>query len=265
MLPVRGRETTSYLGPRRRCANKSGKQYTTATMGKCLLAGAGTNRRCSPGCSELLGSAGSPQINYPHLLHSEGMGGSLPESPSNLFLVFGEPALVPVTLRRQAGKSQQPQLAVWMLVGGELTAQESVLGTADMFKWRGRSQTKMLVSKAWKLYRVTPRCAPALLGSGDALHGDAGAARMVGSGGGRWEEERSFPTSQAGRCRVALPWMTARAPWHPYSSAGVWQAAAQARGNTGHPLRPGSSAPRVCSAAGLACFGRRGRAVPYLT
>lgn len=87
-------------------------------MEKCLLAGAGTNRRRSPGCSELLGSAGSPQINYPHLLCSEGMGGSLPESPSNLLLVLGELAPVPVTLRRQAGKSQQPQLAVWTLVGG---------------------------------------------------------------------------------------------------------------------------------------------------
>lgn len=87
-------------------------------MEKCLLAGAGTNRRRSPGCSELLGSAGSPQINYPYLLCSEGMGGSLPESPSNLLLVLGELAPVPVTLRRQAGKSQQPQLAVWTLVGG---------------------------------------------------------------------------------------------------------------------------------------------------
>lgn len=84
------------------------------------------------------------------------MGESLPESSSNLFLVFGEPAPVPVMPCRQAGKSQQPRLAVWMLIGGELTAQESVLGTADMFKWRGRSQTKMLVFKVWKSHRVTP-------------------------------------------------------------------------------------------------------------
>lgn len=227
-------------------------------MEKCLLAGAGTNRRHSPGCSELLGSAGSPQINYPHLLCSEGMGGSLPESPNNLFLVFGEPALVPVTLHRQAGKSQQPRLAVWILVRGELTAQESVLGTADMFKWRGRSQTKMLVSKAWKLHRVTP--APCTSPAGE--HGDAGAAHAVGTSSGRGEEEISFPTSQPRRNRVAFPWTTARGrerpgvPWHWDSSAGVWQAAAQARGDTGHPLRPGSSAPRVCSAARLACFGR---------
>lgn len=124
-------------------------------MEKCLLAGAGTNSVVL-GCSKLLGSAGSQQINYPHLLRSEGMGGSLPESPSNLFLVFGELAPDPVMLHRQAGKSQQPQLAVWMLAGGELTAQESVLGTADMFKWRASSQAKMLVSKAWKLHRVIP-------------------------------------------------------------------------------------------------------------
>lgn len=168
-------------------------------MEKCLLAGAGTNRRHSPGCSELLGSAGSPQINYPHLLRSEGMGGSLPESPSNLFLMFGEPAPVPVTLRRQAGKSQQPRLAVWMLVGGELTAQESVLGTADMFKWQGRSQTKMLVSKAWKLHRVTPvPCTSPARERGHITQRDAGAARTAGTGGGRGEEESSFPTSQPG-------------------------------------------------------------------
>lgn len=125
-------------------------------MEKCLLAGAGTNSVVL-GCSKLLGSAGSQQINYPHLLCCEGMGGSLPESPSNLFLVFGELAPVPVMLHRQAVKSQQPQLAVWMLAGGELRAQESVLGTADVFKWQAaRSQTKMLVSKAWKLHRVIP-------------------------------------------------------------------------------------------------------------
>jgi len=156
------------------------------TMEKCLLAGAGTNRQHSPGCSELLGSAGSPQINYPHLLRSEGMGGSLPESPSNLFLVSGEPAPVPATLRRQAGKSQQPRLAVWMLVGGELTAQESVLGTADMFKWRGRSQTKMLVSKAWKLHRVTPTPCTSPAGERGRI-----AWRCRGCGGDRdWERGR---------------------------------------------------------------------------
>lgn len=156
MPSVKGRETTSYLSTEGDGANKPGEQYTTVTMEKCLLAGAGTNRRRSPGCSELLGSAGSPQINYPHLLCSEGMGGSLPESPSNLLLVLGELAPVPVTLRRQAGRASSPNLQFGRLSGGELTAQESVLGTADMFKRRGRSQTKMLVSKAWKLHWVTP-------------------------------------------------------------------------------------------------------------
>lgn len=158
------------------------------TMEKCLLAGAGTNRRHSPGCSELLGSAGSPQINYPHLLRSEGMGGSLPESPTNLFLVFGEPAPVPVTLRRQAGKSQQPRLAVWMLVGGELTAQESMLGTADMFKWQGRSQTKMLVSKAWKLHRVTP--VPCTSPTGERGHITQRCRGCPHSGDWGWERGR---------------------------------------------------------------------------
>lgn len=182
-------------------ANKSGEQYTTATMEKCLLAGAGTNRRHSPGCSELLGSAGSPQINYPHLLRSEGMGGSFPESPSNLFLVFGELAPVPVTLRRQAGKSQQPRLAVWMLVGGELTAQESVLGTADMFKWRGRSQTKMLASEAWKLHRASPapRTSPA------TSHGDAGAACTVGTGVGEGKKKGPSPPASLGGAGWPFP------------------------------------------------------------
>lgn len=156
MLLVKGRGTTSYLSPRTGQHKQIRGTIYNLTMEKCLLAGAGTNRQRGPGCSELLGSAGSPQINYPHSLRSEGMGGSLPESPNNLFLVFGEPSPVPVMLHRQAGKRQQPRLAVWMPVGGELTAQESVLGTADMFKWRGRGQTKMLVSEAWKLHQVTP-------------------------------------------------------------------------------------------------------------
>jgi len=66
--------------------------------------------------------------------------------------VFGELASVPVTLCRQAEKSQQPQLAAWMLVWSELTVQESVLGTADMFKRIGRSQTRMSASAVWKLH-----------------------------------------------------------------------------------------------------------------
>lgn len=193
-------------------------------MEKCLLAGAGTNSVVL-GCSKLLGSAGSQQINYPHLLRSEGMGGSLPESPSNLFLVFGELAPVPVMLHRQAGKSQQPRLAVWMLAGGELTAQESVLGTADMFKWRARSQTKMAASKVWKLHRVTPVPCTSPLGAGTCRGCLSGGQER----GGRGAEERSFPTSQPGRSRVALPWKAARgrerpgAAWQWYSSAGVWQ------------------------------------------
>lgn len=152
----------------------------------------------SPGCSELLGSAGSPQINYPHLLRSEGMGGSLPESPSNLFLVFGEPAPVPVMLHRQAGKSQQPRLAVWMFVGGELTAQESVLGTADMFKWRGRSQTKMLVFKVWKSHRVTPA-------SSTSPAGERGRIAWRGRGCPHGEDQRW----EKGRRKV-LPHLPAR-------------------------------------------------------
>lgn len=84
------------------------------------------------------------------------MRGSLPESPSNIFPALGESASVPVTPHRQEEKSQQPRLAAWPLVWAELRAQESVLGTADMFERIGRSQTRMSVSAAGKPRRVGP-------------------------------------------------------------------------------------------------------------
>lgn len=212
-------------------------------MEKCLLAGAGTNSVVL-GCSKLLGSAGSQQINYPHLLRCEGMGGSLPESPSNLFLVFAELAPVPVMLHRQAGKSQQPQLAVWMLAGGELTAQESVLGTADMFKWRAaRSQTEMFVSKAWKSHQGYPVHQPA---------GEQGDAGWWAHRSGRGEQS----TLQPGRSRAALPWKAARGQecpstaWHWDSLAGVWQELPR------HGVTPGIPFSRAPPRRGLACFGR---------
>lgn len=120
------------------------------------------------------------------------MRGSLPESPSNIFLVFGESASVPVMLHRQEEKSQQPRLAAWTLVWAELRAQESVLGTADMFERIGRSQTRMSVSAAWKLRRVGPH---------HALRPE-GAGRWVGRGleaGSEAHSLLSFPISQPRR------------------------------------------------------------------
>lgn len=233
-------------------------------MEKCLIAGAGTNSVVL-GCSRLLGSAGSQQINYPHLLRSEGMGGSLPESPSNLFLVFGELVPVPVMLHRQAGKSQQPQLAVWMLAGGELTAQESVLGTADMFKWRASSQTKMLVSKAWKLHRVIPAPCTSPLGSREmqglpkwwAAQGRERGRIKVLPHLAAWEEQGSpslegCPWPGASRRSLALV--------QPCRSLA---GAARARGDTGHPLLPGSSAPGLAPPPGvLALAGGSGSSLP---
>lgn len=122
------------------------------------------------------------------------MRGSLPESPSNIFLMLGESASVPVTPHRQEEKSQQPRLAAWTLVWAELRAQESVLGTADMFERIGRSQTRMSVSAAWKPRRVGP------------LHPE-GAGRWVG-----WRQavkpipSSPFPSPSPG---VKLPWSTA--------------------------------------------------------
>lgn len=220
-------------------------------MEKCLLVGAGTNSVVL-GCSKFLGSAGSQQINYPHLLCSEGMGGSLPESPSNLFLVFGELAPVPVMLHRQAGKSQQPQLAVWMLAGGELTAQESVLGTANTLKWRARSQTKMLASKAWKLHWVIPALCTSPLGSRE-MQGLPKWWAGEGWERGRievlphltaWEEQGSpsledCPWPGVSQCSLALV--------QPCRSLA---GAAQAGVTPGIPF---SWAPLL---TGLACFGR---------